>query len=101
MIWPWKLLALALFIAVMVPSTIFVHWAVDQMSDGIRWFCAGIPAGMAISLALDKWDRVTRARQAKKAADNADEYRRLLDTIEYQSALTDADGQRKHRENDH
>lgn len=64
-----RLIQIVLLFAIIIPFGMAVRWGVLQLPDAAVWFGAGIPAGMAISMLLDKWDRSIRQREGARRGD--------------------------------
>lgn len=60
-----RLVQIALLLAIIIPFGMAVRWGVGELPSAAVWFGAGIPAGMAISMLLDKWDRRIKERQSR------------------------------------
>jgi uncharacterized membrane protein YiaA len=62
MIWIVRAVAIAAFVVVMLLWSTGVWWFVESLPERWVFFGAGIPTGMAISLAIDRLDARLRQR---------------------------------------
>lgn len=61
-----RLFQVALLILFMIPVAWLIRSGHSMLSNEMKWFAAGIPAGMAIMLGLNAWDRRIRQRDGSE-----------------------------------
>ncbi len=66
-VWIARVVAVVLFVIAMTLWATGVKWFVGALPEEWVYFGAGIPAGIAISLILSRWDERIRRQKAGRA----------------------------------
>jgi hypothetical protein len=64
-----RFVQIALLLAIVIPFAWLVKSGHGMLSSEMKWFFGGVPAGMAIMLALNAWDKRIRQRSGSRRSD--------------------------------
>ncbi len=60
-----RVIQIALLLAIIIPFGIAVRWGVEMLPRDLVMIGAGVPIGLAIGMALDRWSARIKERQKR------------------------------------